>query len=124
MEYLKAKYCSLSFNFFRIDNPFRLFLLKIIENSWFDRVVILVIAVNSCFLAFSDYTWNSSNGPKPLGNILVDDSELFFTLFFLLEFFIKVICQGVVFADNCYFRDGWNWLDFIVVVTAVLQNLP
>ena len=93
LEYLKSKYCSLSFNYFRVDNPIRLFLLKLIENPWFDRVVILVIAINSCFLAFNDYTWKEENGlRKPIGNHLVDDSELFFTLFFLLEFLIKVIC--------------------------------
>jgi hypothetical protein len=121
LEYLKSKYCGLSFNYFRVDNPVRLFLLKLIENPWFDRVVILVIAINSCLLAFNDYTWNHENGlTKPMGNHLVDDSELFFTFFFLLEFIIKVICQGIVFADGCYFRDGWNWLDFIVVVTAIL----
>lgn len=121
LEYLKSKYCSLSFNYFRIDNPIRLFLLKLIENPWFDWVVILVIAINSCFLAFNDYTWKEDNGsPKPIGNHLVDDSELFFTLFFLMEFMVKIVCQGIVFADGCYFRDGWNWLDFIVVVTAIL----
>lgn len=93
LEYLKFKYCSLSFNYFRVDNPIRLFLLKLIENPWFDRVIILVIAINSCFLAFNDYTWKEENGLlKPIGNHLVDDSELFFTLFFLLEFLIKIIC--------------------------------
>jgi len=93
LEYLKSKYCSLSFNYFRVDNPIRLSLLKLIENPWFDRVIMVVIAINSCFLAVNDYTWKEENGsPKPIGNHLNDDSELFFTLFFLLEFLIKIIC--------------------------------
>lgn len=32
--------------------------------------------------------------------------------------------MGLIMDENCYLRDGWNWLDFTVVVTALLQSLP
>jgi hypothetical protein len=74
-------------------------LLKIIENPWFDRIVILVIGFNSVLLAFYDYRLD--NGlvieDKPLGNYLVDKTEIFFTVFFLTEFLIKIISMGAVF---------------------------
>ena len=74
-------------------------MLKIIENPWFDRIVILVIGFNSVLLAFYDYRLD--NGlvidDKPLGNYLVDKTEIFFTVFFLTEFLIKIISMGAVF---------------------------
>lgn len=27
-------------------------------------------------------------------------------------------------TEGCYLRDAWNWLDFIVVITALLSFLP
>ena len=51
-------------------------------------------------LAFYDYRLDyddNKNGEKPLGNILVDESEIFFTVFFLAEFLIKIIGTGLVF---------------------------
>ena len=62
-----------------------------IENPWFDRLIILVIGFNSILLAFYDYRLDyddNKNGEKPLGNILVDESEIFFTVFFLAEFLL------------------------------------
>ncbi len=74
-------------------------MLKVIENPWFDRIVILVIGFNSVLLAFYDYRLD--NGlvidNKPLGNVLVDETEIFFTVFFLAEFLIKIISMGLVF---------------------------
>ena len=70
-----------------------------------------------------DYTWNENNPQyeKPTFNILVDNSELFFTLSFTLECVIKVLAFGIWFGkQNCYLQDGWNWLDFIVVVTGLV----
>ena len=49
-------------------------------------------------LAFKFYDYDDNkNGEKPLGNILVDESEIFFTVFFLAEFLIKIIGTGLVF---------------------------
>jgi voltage-dependent calcium channel L type alpha-1D len=32
--------------------------------------------------------------------------------------------MGIIFADNCYFKDGWNVLDFMVVTTAIISTIP
>jgi len=39
---------------------------------------------------------------------------------------MKLITQGVFKHPNSYFKDGWNWLDFIVVLAGLteLTNLP
>ena len=60
----------------------------------------------------------------PIGNFIVERTEVYFTIFFTFESFSKLIAQGCIFHKKCYLRNGWNWLDFIVVVTALLNNLP
>ena len=39
---------------------------------------------------------------------------------------MKLVTQGVFKHPNSYFRDAWNWLDFLVVIAGVseLTNLP
>jgi hypothetical protein len=87
-----------------------------------------VILVNSIFLAFVgkctyycnlfiDYTNENAN---TLGNRIVTKSEPIFTAIFTGECLIKIIAMGFIFDRKCYLRDAWNWLDFIVVVTAII----
>ena len=35
-----------------------------------------------------------------------------------------MIAMGLFLDKNCYFRDYWNWLDFVVVLGSVLAYLP
>ncbi len=37
---------------------------------------------------------------------------------------IKVIGTGFYFAEGAYLRDGWNWLDFVVVATSLMSLAP
>lgn len=123
---LRKMYCKISVNYFELDNPIRLFTIKVIEWPWFDRFIIFLIALNSLFLGIMDYTWarKSKEDPAPMGNWLVEQSEVYFTFFFTAESVLKIISMGLILNKGCYLRDGWNWLDFTVVVTALIQNLP
>lgn len=124
MKKLGESYCKTSLNFFGLDNQIRRYLIKVSEHILFDKFILLLIFLNSMFLGMMDYTWtDESPEEKPLGNMLVDNSELLFTLFFTMECIVKIIAKGLILEDNCYLRDMWNWLDFTVVVAAVLQVL-
>jgi hypothetical protein len=35
-----------------------------------------------------------------------------------------MIAQGVLVHPNSYFRDGWNYLDFIVVLAGLTELTP
>ena len=79
----------------------------------------------------ADYTHvSSSNDLSEVGslvNAIIIRSELSFTIIFTVEFALKATALGL-FSNNVpdrkpYFRDRWNWLDFIVVVFALLANL-
>ena len=54
----------------------------------------------------------------------MEKSELFFTIFFLLEAVIKNVAMGLFLDKNCYLRDYWNWLDFAVVCGSIVAYLP
>jgi hypothetical protein len=43
---------------------------------------------------------------------------------FLGECISKVLAMGLILGNKCYLRDAWNWLDFMVVVTSLLTELP
>ena len=57
-------------------------------------------------------------------NLLVDGSDQVFVCFFALECILKVLGMGFILEPGSYLRDAWNWLDFIVVVSSLLTEIP
>ena len=55
---------------------------------------------------------------------MLDKFEPIFTWSFLCEFVLKVIGMGFFLDDGSYLRDAWNWLDFIVVLSSLLTQIP
>ncbi|KAH7908813.1 Ion transport protein-domain-containing protein [Hygrophoropsis aurantiaca] len=49
-------------------------------------------------------------------------AETTFGLILVLEFFIKIVADGLVFTPNAYVRSIWNILDFLIL-TGVLVNV-
>ncbi|RMB93512.1 hypothetical protein DUI87_30210 [Hirundo rustica rustica] len=48
----------------------------------------------------------------------VDDTEPYFIGIFCFEAGIKIIALGFVFHKGSYLRNGWNVMDFVVVLTG------
>ncbi|EFP81922.2 uncharacterized protein PGTG_08171 [Puccinia graminis f. sp. tritici CRL 75-36-700-3] len=46
-------------------------------------------------------------------------SEVILGLFFVVEFFIKVLADGFIFTPNAYLLNTWNRIDFLVLGTLV-----
>ncbi|KAL4701706.1 hypothetical protein H8959_015710 [Pygathrix nigripes] len=55
---------------------------------------------------------NSARGPTS------ERVEYLFLIIFTVEAFLKVIAYGLLFHPNAYLRNGWNLLDFIIVVVG------
>lgn len=91
--------------------------LALIEWKWFDRFILFLILLSSVFLATYEY-----RDPASSWNAFVDGvAEPIFLFCFTLEMVLKIVAWGF-FVDKCtYLRDGWNWLDFIVVVSAWVE---
>ena len=66
--------------------------------------------------------------PNPICHIdgsgpcsFADYIDLVFLILFAIEMAIKMCAQGLILHKNAYLRQGWNWLDFIVVVIGFLD---
>jgi hypothetical protein len=95
--------------------------MALITNKYFERFILLIIALNSLFLGMSDYSHVNSHGElvenSSWRNTLIRRSELVFTLIFTLECVLKIIGMGF-YGQKGYLKDRWNWLDFLVVLTG------
>jgi hypothetical protein len=47
-----------------------------------------------------------------------------FTVLFTVEMVCKIIANGLVFHRRAYLRNGWNWLDLIVVIVGWIEMIP
>lgn len=127
-------YAKTSLYVFDQSNPLRVACVKTIAHPWFDRVILLLIVLNSIVLAMTDWsvidedpTSDTVGDPVPEGswrNRLLYESEIAFTVCFTVEFVLKVVAQGFCVGRGSYLRDSWNILDFVVVVTALLTSVP
>ena len=42
-------------------------------------------------------------------------------MFFILEAVIKIIALGFVIGKDAYLKESWNILDFVIVVSSILN---
>jgi|TARA_B110000285_G_C15135379_1_gene626471 hypothetical protein len=82
---------------------------------------VFLILINALLLGIKDYT-DPDNLTRR--NQKLDMFEPIFTWSFLVEFTLKVIGMGFFLDDGSYLRDAWNWLDFIVVLSSLLTEIP
>ena len=117
-----AQYPKSSLGCFDRESFVRRLCVRLIEWPWFDRVVLVLILANSVVLALTDYSVVDAETGEPSDkswrNAVVDKTELFFTLSFTVESALKIMSMGFFMVPGTYLRDGWNVLDFIVVVTG------
>jgi len=116
------------------SNKFRYRVIRCITSPWFDRFIILVILANSIALGMTDYTHvdrnpASNNYGSPMNegswrNTMAYQANNAFTYVFAVEMVLKIIARGFLFGDGVYLKDGWNFFDFIVVVTSLIALLP
>lgn len=64
--------------------------------------------------------WVDSNGVENLA--WYDKTEVALGGIFIVEFLIKVIADGFIFAPNAYLLSVWNVFDFVILIT-ILVNL-
>ena len=78
----------------------------------------MLIFANSIILAIYDY--QDRDNVTPFNKTLESIGEVF-TILFTLEMILKILAQGLIIHRNAYLRDAWNWLDFVVVVTGIME---
>ena len=89
----------------------------IIEHPWFDNISIFIIMANSIVMVFDDTDRNDN--PHPLFAQL----ELIFFWCYFMEMVFKITGLGFVFGPDTYLMDGWNCLDFFIVISSVVTMM-
>ena len=74
-----------------------------------------MIFVNSSILAIYDYSDRESNTRY---NQICDVITKTTTIIFFAEAGLKIIGMGFFIHKYAYLRDGWNFVDFIIVITG------
>lgn len=104
------------------NNEFRMRCKQIVEHPSTDTLLMMSVIISSSLLI-----WESPRLEK--GSALAINLKMFnvfFTFIFLCEAVLKVVAYGFYFMPGAYLRNGWNVLDFIILLVslgAVLSEL-
>ena len=92
--------------------------MALTHTNLFEAIIVLAIFLNSLVLAITDY---SDRNNKTEYNQQLEQIGKVFSFIFALELVLKVIAFGFIKHPKSYLRDTWNWLDFVVVVTGLIE---
>ncbi|KAK9523266.1 hypothetical protein VZT92_019668 [Zoarces viviparus] len=81
----------------------------------FEYMILSTIIANCIVLALEQHLPASDKTPM---SERLDDTEPYFIGIFCFEAGIKIIAQGFAFHKGSYLRNGWNVMDFVVVLTG------
>ncbi|XP_052339038.1 voltage-dependent L-type calcium channel subunit alpha-1D-like isoform X6 [Oncorhynchus keta] len=101
-----------------LNNPIRRACISLVEWKPFDIFILLSIFANCVALAvyipFPEDDSNSTNHD-------LETVEYAFLIIFTIETFMKIIAYGLVMHQNSYVRNGWNMLDFVIVIVGLFS---
>uniref|UniRef100_A0A3Q1H216 Ion transport domain-containing protein n=1 Tax=Acanthochromis polyacanthus TaxID=80966 RepID=A0A3Q1H216_9TELE len=115
---------------FSEDNIIRKYAKKITEWPYpykflntltpFEYMILATIIANCIVLALEQHLPASDKTPM---SERLDDTEPYFIGIFCFEAGIKIIALGFAFHKDSYLRNGWNVMDFVVVLTGILATV-
>uniref|UniRef100_A0A3B5A4P1 Voltage-dependent calcium channel type A subunit alpha-1 n=1 Tax=Stegastes partitus TaxID=144197 RepID=A0A3B5A4P1_9TELE len=100
------------------DNVVRKYAKKITEWPYpFCYMILATIIANCIVLALEQHLPGEDKTPM---SKRLEKTEPYFIGMFCFEAGIKIIALGFVFHKGSYLRNGWNVMDFIVVLSGIL----
>ncbi|XP_058717699.1 voltage-dependent P/Q-type calcium channel subunit alpha-1A [Poecile atricapillus] len=105
---------------FSEDNVVRKYAKKITEWPPFEYMILATIIANCIVLALEQHLPDEDKTPM---SERLDDTEPYFIGIFCFEAGIKIIALGFAFHKGSYLRNGWNVMDFVVVLTGILASV-
>uniref|UniRef100_A0A6Q2XVE7 EF-hand domain-containing protein n=1 Tax=Esox lucius TaxID=8010 RepID=A0A6Q2XVE7_ESOLU len=85
----------------------------------FEYMILATIIANCIVLALEQHLPGEDKTPM---SKRLEKTEPYFIGMFCLEAGIKVVALGFVFHKGSYLRNGWNVMDFIVVLSGILAT--
>ncbi|XP_072308444.1 calcium channel, voltage-dependent, L type, alpha 1D subunit, a isoform X4 [Eucyclogobius newberryi] len=102
----------------KLNNPIRRACISLVEWKPFDIFILIAIFANCMALAvYVPFPQDDSNST----NHDLETVEYAFLIIFTIETFLKIIAYGLVMHQNAYVRNGWNMLDFVIVVIGLFS---
>ncbi|KAM3656130.1 LOW QUALITY PROTEIN: voltage-dependent L-type calcium channel subunit alpha-1F-like [Ammospiza maritima maritima] len=102
----------------RLNNPIRRAAISIVEWKPFDILILATIFANcvalGVYIPFPEDDSNASNHN-------LEQVEYVFLIIFTVETFLKIIAYGLVLHPSAYIRNGWNLLDFVIVIVGLFS---
>ncbi|XP_004614619.3 sodium channel protein type 11 subunit alpha [Sorex araneus] len=97
-------------------NPVRSLAIRISVHALFSMFIICTVIINCVFMATA--------GVKESNSTDTNTAEYVFTGIYIFEALIKILARGFILDEFSFLRDPWNWLDSIVIATAVVSFFP
>ncbi|XP_077463650.1 voltage-dependent L-type calcium channel subunit alpha-1D-like isoform X2 [Stigmatopora argus] len=102
----------------KLNNPIRRAAVSIVEWKPFDIFILLAIFANCVALGVSKpFPEDDSNST----NHDLEQVEYVFLIIFTIETFLKILAYGLVMHPSSYIRNGWNLLDFVIVIVGLFS---
>ncbi|KFD52387.1 hypothetical protein M513_06768 [Trichuris suis] len=102
-----------------LKNPVRKLCIGIVEWKPFEWLILCMICANCIALAvYQPYPAHDSDRK----NAVLEQVEYIFIIVFTIECIMKVIANGFLFHPGAYLRNGWNLLDFLIVVIGLVST--
>ncbi|XP_011637593.1 voltage-dependent calcium channel type D subunit alpha-1 [Pogonomyrmex barbatus] len=94
--------------------------ISVVEWKPFEWLILMTIFANCVALAvYTPYPAGDSN----LTNQYLEKIEYVFLVIFTVECVMKIIAYGFVAHPGAYLRNGWNLLDFTIVVIGMISTV-
>ena len=94
-NYATVSLCCLS-----VTNPVRNKIIQIVTDSLFDKIILVVIVVNSLVLALDNEVYIITK--------YAEDIDFIFLIIYTIEMILKIIAMGFFMRAHSYLRDTWN----------------
>ncbi|XP_052745173.1 muscle calcium channel subunit alpha-1 isoform X6 [Bicyclus anynana] len=103
-----------------LKNPLRKLCIDIVEWKPFEWMILTTIFANCVALAvYTPFPASDSN----YTNWVLEKIEYIFLVIFTGECVMKIIAYGFVMHQGSYLRNGWNLLDFTIVVIGMVSTV-
>jgi len=110
------------------QNPVRRFFEQLGDSVYFDTLILFVIVLSCFFLIIEppftdlvDYPHQVQANQPLVPFATISLCNQIFTCLFSTELVCRVMGQGLFFTKNAYLKEGWNVIDAVVLVFALVE---
>jgi large-conductance mechanosensitive channel len=114
-----AKMSKYSLFIFPPDSRIRKAANYIAVHEKFDKLILVCIIISSVLMCVNNPRWEKQSSKDDIVAAF-EVIDLVFVVIFTAECLIKVVAWGFLLGEDAYLTNGWNVLDFIVVVVSLL----